>query len=329
MGLSIFNSEHSSKRIVLFASALLILILLFGVLNIYIYIRYEMESENILDEQQWLKKVTKDPAYSVLLIGDSRTYRGINPVILEKMLHLPTYNAGLSGGGMNTTMFRFFENNKMSPEPGLKIIVLGITPFSLVSEQRGNKHLNSLLKKSKETQQFQFGELDYLSIFFKPINNRRFKKIRRKIFKKEKADSFKLKTVWINGALFHGVKFNQKWYNDGLNQYREGAANGKFSQESLSDLCTSTRRWTERGILVFGFRPPTSSQMEAIENQLPHYSEQRVKTLFEKAGGIYLAFPKDAYQTYDASHLNRASADRFSKDLAEAIKHELIKRNKH
>lgn len=328
MNLSISNSKYRSKRILLFASALLILTLFFGLLNVFLFLRFETKSE-IQEEQQWMDKMKKKPLYSILIFGDSRMYRGVNPAILEEKFHIPAYNVAVSGAGMTATMFRYFNDNKLSPHPGLKIVILGISPHSLNQKQRNNRHFNSLLKKAEQISPFQFGQIDYLKIFFKPMDQRRFREIRHKILKKEKKDAFfSLIPIWINGAFFHDVNYKQKWFNDGLTQYRENTAIGKFSEESLSDLCSWTRKWTEKGILVFGLRPPTSSQMEAIENQLPGYNEQNVKTEFEKAGGIYLSFPRDAYQTYDASHLNKVNANRFSKDLAEAIKQELIKRNK-
>ena len=328
MNLSISSSEHRSKRIFLFASVLLILTILFGLFNVFFFIRFETKTE-IQEEQQWIDKMKKKPVYSVLIFGDSRVYRGINPAILEEQLHLPVYNVGVSSAGMTATMFRYFNDHKLSPEPGLKIVILGISPHSLNQKQRNNRHFNYLLKKAEQTSLFQFGKIDYLKIFFTPMDKRRFKKIRYKILKKEKKGIFfSLVPIWINGAFFHDVDYKQKWFNDGLTQYRENTAIGKFSEESLSDLCSWTRKWTEKGILVFGLRPPTSSQMEAIENQLPGYDEQNVKTKFEQAGGIYLSFPKDAYQTYDASHLNWENANRFSKDLTETIKQELIKRKK-
>ena len=288
-----------------------------------------MEMENIQEEQQWMDKIRKKPVYSILLFGDSRIYRGVNPAILEETFHLPTYNVGLSSAGLTDAIFRYFNEKKLSSQPGLKIIILGITPHSLLLKQRNNQHFHFLLKKAGQTSLFSSKGVDYFKLFFKPMDERRFKKIRHKILKKEKKDAFfQIKTIWINGGFFHDLNYNQKYFEDGLNQYRKRIAGGKYSEESFSDICTWTRKWTEKGILVFGLRPPTSSQMEAIENQLPGYNEQNVKTEFEKAGGIYLSFPKDAYQTYDASHLNKVNADRFSKDLTEAIKQELTKRNK-
>ena len=312
MGSSIFSSEHISKRIIRFASALILLTILSGTLNLLVYFFYEKEFEDVQTEKKWQEKIKKNPIYPILLVGDSRTYRGINPEALEKKFHYPAYNAGLSSAGMNETMFRYFNENKLSPSSGFRMIILGITPHSMILEQRSNKHLNSLIKKAEQDSMFRFGGTDYSAVFFKPMNERRYKKLRRRIRNKEKEERPNLKNIWVNGWFSHDIKYHQKLFDDGLKKYRKRISSGKFSEDSLSDLCTWTRKWKNDGIIVIGFRPPTSSLMEEIENQLPGYKEQYLKKKFEDAGGIYLSFPKDAYQTYDASHLNKENAERFS-----------------
>jgi hypothetical protein len=88
----------------------------------------------------------------------------------------------------------------------------------------------------------------------------------------------------------------------------------------IDALVDQTRRWSERGIRVFVFRPPTTDAVVALEDRMTGFDEPALARRVEDAGGRWLRFGNDGYRTYDGSHLDRESARRFSRDLAARIR---------
>jgi hypothetical protein len=63
--------------------------------------------------------------------------------------------------------------------------------------------------------------------------------------------------------------------------------------------------------------------MVALEDSVGNFDTRAFVAAFEQAGGKWLPFPSDAYETYDGSHLTAAAAEIFSADLANRIRLEL------
>ena len=104
-----------------------------------------------------------------------------------------------------------------------------------------------------------------------------------------------------------------------LEDYRAAFENSKVSDDLVDGVMAAVRRFRESGIVVFGFRPPTTIAMFELENELSGFNESDFAEKFRAAGGIWLRFRHGVYPTYDGSHLNAYVAVRFSKDLAEEL----------
>ena len=76
-------------------------------------------------ERFWLKKTFSDKNYDIVIMGDSRTYRGVSPQAMQQILtNYKILNFAYSNGGLNNFMFGEAEKRSMamslqSPDPSL------------------------------------------------------------------------------------------------------------------------------------------------------------------------------------------------------------------
>ena len=77
--------------------------------------------------------------------------------------------------------------------------------------------------------------------------------------------------------------------------------------------------WTALGICVVGFQPPTSSGIIEVEEKLSGFQEAEIRQSFAEAGGLWFDLDFEDYQSYDGSHVSKASAIQLSYDIAQFI----------
>ena len=312
----ISSSDHPYRnRFLIFGIFLFLLTAAAGTLNIILASTVEKAvlDKKRREERFWQEKIRPAPDYAVLFLGDSRTYRGVNPEITGQILSLKCYNLGFSSGGLNREIFRLAETKLDLSQPRI-VIVLGISPLTLSENAYANQHYKTLLTQKDAAPE---ENETWLQTFFIPMDHERWN-IFRKSLKKKKKPERTAKIFFASGWQSIDLPFSRERYDDGLELYRVRFQNYRFSNESLEELTAAVRGWKKRGFHVFAFRPPAPAEMVGIEDAL--YDETRVKQAFSDAGGIWLDLPADAYQTYDASHLTTESSQRFSRDLAVKIK---------
>ena len=74
------------------------------------------------------------PAYDVLFVGSSRTFRGINPYIIDSICHVNSFNAGKDAGHIpdfEMTIKGYLVNH---PAPKLIVLTYDFTSFSTPNE---------------------------------------------------------------------------------------------------------------------------------------------------------------------------------------------------
>jgi hypothetical protein len=90
-------------------------------------------------------------------------------------------------------------------------------------------------------------------------------------------------------------------------------------QTVIDELIASVRRFSEQGIKVWGFRPPTNQSMVALENQVRNLFYPELIQEFKLAGGCWLDIPQDGYDSFDGSHLDINHALKLSEQVARQI----------
>ena len=299
----------------------IILLIIVGILK-FLFPTPLMDEE-LAEERFWALKTFAKPEFDMLVMGDSRTFCGISPDAMNTIL--PSYrilNFGYSLGGLNEVIYRE-ATAKLDPNSNKKVLLLAVTPSSLLPETAKNL---AFQEKKTMSREYVYILTNFYQIakFLSPLKVEdmipfQLQKIIRKILKKDTSERHYTK--------FHDNGWVAAWRIPETKRYLKDF-HDMFLENHISDnlvqkLLEKTQEWVQQGILVFGFRPPSSVEMEALENELSGFDEGEFSKKFETAGGIWLSFPVERYHSYDASHLHKDSAVQFSKDLAIQIKKHL------
>jgi hypothetical protein len=265
-----------------------------------------------LPSEFWISKTHTPKRFDIVVIGDSRIYRGIAPSHMESILkNMRILNFGYSSGGMNHILLDAGAN-KLDIH-GRKIIILGITPYSLTASAALNEHY----KEYKKAMAWPF-RIPYLHVLLSP-NETSWALTYLMHFKMKKYYQIPHDDGWVESDQ---IPENT---NSGMYEYEQRFNKEKISKTVLNELTAQISIWKKQGYTVFAFRPPASEKMEALENNKSGYSEQSIKQAVSDSGGTWIDIEdRYGYQTYDGSHLNSQSAIRLSENIARFIANKLI-----
>jgi hypothetical protein len=117
-----------------------LLVLIFSVILTNIKSKMAFTYLNNIEEENrfWVVKTHIQKNFDIVLLGDSRVYRGISPFTMEQILTgFRIFNFGYSSGGLNKYMYEE-ANKKIDQNSCVKSIVFGISPNSLTSSTAQN-----------------------------------------------------------------------------------------------------------------------------------------------------------------------------------------------
>jgi hypothetical protein len=246
----------------------------------------------------------------VVLAGDSRVCSGVSPAEMNQYLpELRIFNFAFDG----VRYYREYLESipkVLDRQSSKKIIILGITPRSLVTSGITDDHYKDSKRMAKYHSNAILTSLDRLLQFLQPMTLRET----FYMFSPEKNQRhFFIYYSPYGWAGRYTVPADPRAL---VNPYREIFIRNQVSPETIHELLQGVRKWKNAGIDVYGFRPPTTAEMLEVEKALSGFDEESFITSFQAAGGIWLEVQQTAYRTYDGSHLNPDAAKAFSRDLA-------------
>lgn len=261
-------------------------------------------------EAFWQHKVFDVPehGFNIVATGDSRVYRGFSPQVIESALPgLHAYNYGFSSGGHNAFIFRNIEKLLTRDPHGLRAVILGVSPYSLTPKAQTNSQYNDVFRKGPVRWD------DAVNDFFRAINVDRIKEMIRGPDPKpsnatyDYLDNGYVRSDWLTRNPESELKV-----------FATDFDGNTVSPDVITGVMEQTRKWTNEGIIVIGYRPPTTKEMEAVEAAHSRFNEKAFIGEFRKAGGIWVDLDNN-FESYDGSHLTPESTDKLSKILAQAI----------
>lgn len=306
MRLSIFNFKPIRWTIFF----LVVMVVLAGWLKMHV-LHEAPKGLTPLTSAFWMAKTHTKKQFDVVLIGDSRLYRGIAPSVMQATLgNMTVFNFGFSSAGMSAVLLKGGEH-KLNPN-GKRIIILSLTPYSLTASAA----LNEQYKEYNADMDWPY-QIPGLSVLLFPNE-----------------------TSWVVNHLlgFKMKEYYQIPHEDGwvesdnpsesvdsaLHEYKQRFLKEKISPELFNYLLQQVHEWHDQGYTVFAFRPPASEKMEQLENSLSGYDEVTIKHDFTDAGGIWIDIPdRYIYQTYDGSHLKSSSAKLLSAYIGQSVKNRI------
>lgn len=269
-------------------------------------------SEKYLSELFWTKKTFAPEKYNVVLMGDSRVYRGLSPKILET--HLPglqVLNFAYSNGGLNPIMFDAAEQ-KLAQNEKPKVLLLGISTNTITAYSAGNQqYLKELTRPREEVLERIY--LNPLRYWFSATSPEKLKQH----YSNTKETAYYRNKYFLNGYV-ESEKFPVDTM-EAIPSYTKDFTNYKVDSKSLNVLFERVKEWSNSGIIVVGFTPPVSQPMQMLEDTLGLFDEATIKAGIEKASGHWIDLNSAEFQTYDGSHLNIESAQKLSHKVGEEI----------
>lgn len=306
MALSISSSERS---VFVYALAALLFIGLTVINNAKPDTSYEFQRK---DDRFWLHKVFGHApgTQNIIMSGDSRLYRGLSPAAFETALPgIKALNYGFSSGGHNPVIFADIDRMLTTDKDKPRAVILAITPHSLTPRAQTNEHYLSYRRRHGESAQ-----ATPFSDYFRPLEAKRMRKILTGDLKIPTADEMSeyqndgwIKTDWVHRDPAYA-----------LASYQELFTNNTVSQSVIDDIYRQTKTWRDQGIIVIGYRPPTTPSMLALEAAKSGFDESAFRAGFQKAGGLWVE-PGPGYESYDGSHLTPESAKKLSDLLAKTL----------
>lgn len=279
------------------------------------------DKEKYLRDQFWTQKTFAPNRYDVVLMGDSRTYRGLSPAVMEKALPgMKVLNFGYSNGGLNKVMFEAAQE-KLSSNSGNKVIVMGVSPNCITGySQKNDQYLQ--VKNGHREDIFEKLYLNRVLYYFSPVSP---EEIKEKLIQKT------TNSYYTNEYFSNGYVLSEKFPADSteaIQSYISDYTNFKVEAQYVDILTAQVAEWSRKGIKVIGFRPPTTFAMRAVEDTLGHYNEPMIKEKFCKAGGHWVDLYPGDFKTYDGSHLEKNSAvllsEIVSKEIAKVLENEIF-----
>lgn len=307
----IFSSRIIRERS-LYAAVLSVILCLSASTFLYKVLHFSPDESAQANRFWWNKAHAEHNAYNIVLLGDSRSLRGLSPAVMEEELqeaniyNFAFFAAGLTPGFLDTAL------QLLDKQASTKILVLGITPYSLTQAAAGNGHFTQWANKSRVE---VFGDVYFTSIL----------DLFPRIIPPDVAR-------WIQGYRRRVVFHEDGWAEcdvfplrpeESLASYQSRFQSNSVRKCNIVPLLNAVREARDKDVIVYGFRPPTTNAMETIENRYSGFDEASFAVEFEDAGGRWLHVPGDDYESYDGSHLSSASARKLSKRLAVLIQEDL------
>ncbi len=259
-------------------------------------------------EQFWVQKTFANSNYDAVIAGDSRIYRGVSPSEIEEnssKVH-KAINLGFSSGGLSPE-YLDFAISKFDKSSKSKFLIVGITPHSLTSEA----FKNEALAEYQSYKQFDVFRYKYLSPVLQHIAPYRPIEIFNYV-KKNYQEHYK-KGGWVASDYIKRDKTRAlKSYAKTFKKYQVKDSTLQLFTEKLKNISSA-------GIKIIAFRPPSSRAMRELEDSISGFNEAALRRELNHLNIPYLELKDENYTSYDGSHLEKESAKKLSKEIAQAI----------
>lgn len=254
--------------------------------------------DGIAETQFWTQKESTKGIFEGIILGDSRTFIGIDPEQDPQKRNI--YNFGYKSAGLSVD---YIDYHLKKYTNGPSILILGISAHTFTKEAFKNSHFKELQMKAAD---IKFYESSFLAQkLFAPFSQKQFKS---NDFPKN-INIFNYQTGWV------AVDRKSPDTQEGLDTY--SAIFKKYSFDK--DLVDITANYLKKlkNITVYAVRLPTSEAMESLEEDLGKFDFQYTHQKLKEAGVNWIEIPKNSMKlnTYDGSHLTSESAKRLSEFL--------------
>lgn len=263
-----------------------------------------LPSSPLLRDSFWARKVAAPPVYDIVLVGDSRIYRGLDPEVISKNFGgASCFNYAFSSAGPDS--FLLNRAAKLLDPAGSKIMVIGISANSFTSEAMKNEHLKSLLKWNRRDLWIRKHLYPHLTQF----------------------DAYKISDLYnlVQEQGYHegyhlatGFAASNRKPADStsaLAAYATQFARETYSVKGEQDFLRAVDRLMQEHISIYIIRMPTTQAMRMLEDRWLAGRLDSLEVKLRNKGCAVIVPAIGPYTSYDGSHLDGKSAQRLSSTI--------------
>lgn len=267
-----------------------------------------------------LNKIHQRVRYDGVVLGDSRALHGVAPEEMEKELSGRTvFNFAFQAGSFNPEIYAAADK-LLDHEAEPPFYVLALTALSFQARKSHNDEYHQYLSKPRDVVELSL-HFRRLTELFQPVAPGVFVRRVLNIQPSHRIYEDFLPTGWIATHQVPAVTVEN--IPELEKQMREEGEIAAIDPALVDGLVARTRRWTDRGVRVFACLMPAAPGRVEAECRVLGLDVAKLRRDFEAAGGTWLAPDVSGLTTYDASHLDAASAREFSLRLGKLI-HEML-----
>ncbi len=260
------------------------------------------------------------PKASSMVIGDSRSFQGIQPELIDSLVSDSFYDKSLYNYSFTIGQFSYDSVNyismkrKHNEKANNGLYILSIHPWVLSEPKEGIRgHYNRILKVAPHTisDPNKYPNIEYM---FKHFDDFNFKGAFRR-------NSVLHKTGWLENR---NLPKNEHEYiyncNTQYKMYQSFSKDWKPSDEKILYLKLMISYFKIHGTVIL-VQMPIDEKLKAIERQYWDDFDEVAVSISKEFQVLYLNYNESntTYEFYDGNHLNREGSKNFSIDLANKI----------
>jgi hypothetical protein len=269
----------------------------------------------------WMEKLDWGPSSDVVVVGDSRTYRGVDPSSFAGTHPRGCVNFGFSSATLSPE-FLSKAAAALAPD-GDRILIIGLTAASLRAPlpnrdgfvaagiEYGRLHMPLRLARAIEEWELMVAPFAIDRGFGDSVQAAR-----------ATADEYSQR--------FHpnGWVESDRAVDDpvgaGLAVVRRDFERSPHSPRAVDELVSAVRRLSVGGTRVFVFRPWVPDAVSSEEDRIGGLDWSAVRTRLQSAGARWVDIRVPGLRSYDGTHLDGPSARRVSAELSRSIDSESV-----
>ncbi len=276
----------------------------------------------------WMEKLTWGADADVVIAGDSRVYRGVDPSVFEEQLGIAR-NFGFSSAKF-TTEFLAGAEAVLDPK-GHRVLILGLSAFSLndgssprdgfTEAQRDLARLRLPIAVARALEQWELAAgpiaLDAGGMAGEGEASGLARATTDEYAQVFHGNGWVESDRYVADPIANGLAVVRKDYaGETLVDAGDAGRSPANSPGPLAKgLVKRAHELVDRGVTVVAFRVPVPPEVAAEEDRLSGINFGRLHQELEAAGALWVDVPYDGLRSYDGSHLDGESATALSQAL--------------
>lgn len=298
------NKNHNAKIILIG----MIISVFLGLIS-WIQLMPKLSSNKMEKEIFWTSKLINNPVFDILIIGDSRVYRGLNPSVIESQLNnqYKCFNYGFSSVGLDS-FYLMNAIKKLNPN-GKKALLIGVSVNSFYPQALKNEHLKELLKESKNNAWVKKHVYTYLTDF----SAYTFSDFLGFKTGKQYFENFNINTGFVWSCNFPIDT------NLAVKTYQNYFKTHQLDTFAVQNFVKQIQNLKNQQFKIILMRIPASYSMFQIEDKASNFLIKRLRKETQNIDIQWIETESSKY-TYDGSHLIDKTTNKLSQDVGIQLK---------